>query len=283
VVLFARIALALAGALLLGGCASLQALQGGGLVAPKVHLGEVVLAESPPRRQVEAYLCPRVLRLEGRAGSIADAVCTRLFGRPPPVERLAISFDVHLRVENPNTVPLPLGALLTAVTVFPDVEARQTGTACVELCAPDDPACSRRRGREACARAPGDLRSIEDFPTALGNLLVVAGVAVDGGGPGFRLPRIAAGAELPVVARLGFHPEALLPVLEQVVRQSVAELERGRLPSLAIPYRLEGTVFADAGSVGRLAAGFGPTAGTWTLPAEGLTRGAPARGSVPPR
>jgi hypothetical protein len=66
---------------------------------------------------------------------------------------------------------------------------------------------------------------------------------------------VVAGSQLDVVARLAVTPEALLPAMEQLARQSVNELKAGRKLSFEIPYNLEGTVFGDAGSLGRVAAG----------------------------
>ncbi len=48
------------------------------------------------------------------------------------------------------------------------------------------------------------------------------------------------------------------------------ELRAGRAPTFTIPYRLEGTIWFDAGCIGRIAVGWGPTQGTWVLPVEGL-------------
>jgi hypothetical protein len=54
--------------------------------------------------------------------------------------------------------------------------------------------------------------------------------------------------------------------MRELAVQSVGELRSGRRISFAIPYRLEGTVWFDVGSLGRVAVGFGPAQGTWILP-----------------
>src|SRR5207247_2369283 len=114
----------------------------------------------------------------------------------------------------------------------------------------------------ACRNARGDIRTLGDFPQALANLLVAEGVAAAGGAPvHFEAPRVLAGSAVDVVARFSLTPDALIPIFEQLARQSVNELRSGRELSFNIPYRLEGTIFADAGSLGRVAAGFGPTGG----------------------
>ena len=58
--------------------------------------------------------------------------------------------------------------------------------------------------------------------------------------------------------------------MQELARQSSSEFRAGRQVSFAIPYRLEGTVFANAGSLGRIAAGFGPVSGAWSVPKERL-------------
>ena len=53
--------------------------------------------------------------------------------------------------------------------------------------------------------------------------------------------------------------------MQQLAQQSVGELKQGRAPSFTIPYRLEGTIWFDAGSFGRIAIPWGPASGTWTM------------------
>jgi hypothetical protein len=81
---------------------------------------------------------------------------------------------------------------------------------------------------------------------------------------------VLAGSSLDVVARFTLTPQALVPILEQLARQSVNQLTVGQELSFTVPYRLEGTVFANAGSLGRVAAGFGPAGGDWALPVQRL-------------
>jgi hypothetical protein len=83
---------------------------------------------------------------------------------------------------------------------------------------------------------------------------------------------VLAGQSLDVVARFTLTPEALLPIFEQLARQSASQLSAGHELSFSIPYNLEGTVFANAGSLGRVAAGFGPVGGEWPLPVQRLIR-----------
>ena len=69
---------------------------------------------------------------------------------------------------------------------------------------------------------------------------------------------------------MSLQPSELLAVMRQLAAQSVDELKKGRAPTFVIPYRLEGTVWFDAGTLGRVAANWGPTEGTFTLPVAGL-------------
>jgi hypothetical protein len=86
----------------------------------------------------------------------------------------------------------------------------------------------------------------------------------------FSAPQVLAGESLNVLARFTITPQAIIPIFEQLARQSVSQLTAGRELTFNVPYNLEGTVFANAGSLGRIAAGFGPAAGDWTLPVQRL-------------
>jgi hypothetical protein len=174
-------------------------------------------------------------------------------------------------VANPNQVPLPLSEILTAVTLFPGAAQQNLGAVCFRLCDPGDAACRAGQDPNACRNARGDIRTLGDFPQALANLLLAEGVsAAAGQRPQFQAPRVLAGSSIAVVARFMLAPETLVPILEQLARQSTSELRAGRELSFAVPYRLEGTIFANAGSLGRVAAGFGPSAGQWALPVQRL-------------
>jgi hypothetical protein len=184
---------------------------------------------------------------------------------------MEIGFDLTFRVANPNRLPLPLSEVLTAVTVFPERVNQSLGAVCLRLCEPDDPRCRGGSDSAGCQDAPGDIRSIRDFPNAVANLLVARGVGAAGGQPaGFSAPRVLSASALDVTARLALLPSALVPVMQQLARQSIDEIRAGKGMSAEIPYRVEGTVFADVGSLGRVAAGFGPSGGVWPIPVDRL-------------
>ncbi len=84
--------------------------------------------------------------------------------------------------------------------------------------------------------------------------------------PSFVAPQVAAASQLEVTVRFSFGPEPMLATMRQLAVQSINDLKAGRAPTFVIPFRLEGTVWFDAGSLGRLAVGYGPGDGTWQLP-----------------
>jgi hypothetical protein len=252
-------------------CATLQGLLALGVSPPKITFQGAQLVRAPSRRQLSAFYCPRVARSQGGLGFAGDLLCSQFFGAAPGPAEMTLGFDLHFQVANPNQIPLPLAELLTAVTLFPGAAQQNLGAVCVRLCAPGDAACQAGRDPNACQNAPGDIRKLSDFPQAVANLLIADGLAAAGGAPvRFEAPQVLAGSSLDVIARFSMAPEAIIPILEQLARQSVGELKAGRDLSFQVPYRLEGTVFANAGSLGRVAAGFGPAAGEWVLPVQRL-------------
>jgi hypothetical protein len=259
--------------LLTGSCANLNALLASGLITPpKVTFRGASLVRAPSRRDLSAYYCPRLGRERG-LGVAGDVVCNQLFGPGPRPDQMALGFDMQFAVSNPNRVPLPLSEILTAITLFPGGGAQNLGAVCFRLCPPEDPACRGGQDPSSCRQAAGDIRTMSDFPAALANLLVAEGLsAANGQGVQFSAPKVLAGQSLDVVARFTLTPEALLPIFEQLARQSASQLSAGRELSFSIPYNLEGTVFANAGSLGRVAAGFGPMGGEWPLPVQRLIR-----------
>jgi hypothetical protein len=253
-------------------CAQLQGLLAmGALSPPRITFQGASLVRAPSRRQMSAFYCPRVAGGSGGLGFASSLICSQVFGAAPSPVDMTLGFDLHFQVANPNQIPLPLSEILTAITLFPGGAQQNLGAVCVRLCAPGDAACQAGRDPNACRNAPGDIRTMADFPQALGNLLIAEGMAAAGGQPiRFEAPRVIAGSSLDVIARFQLSADAIIPILEQLARQSLGELKAGRELSFAVPYRLEGTVFADAGSLGRVAAGFGPSAGQWVLPVQRL-------------
>lgn len=272
VVRLAKVLLATTLPLLFTSCAGLEQLLGPGIISPpKVTFLGANLVQAPSQLDLTAYYCPKMLRERGGLGITADFVCSKFFGKAPDASSMQVGFDLRFQVANPNQIPLPLAEILTALSVFPGTSNQNLGAVCLKMCAPGDASCYGGADARGCREAPGDIKGLEDFPRAVTNMLIARGVGAAGGQPaGFSAPKVIAGSSLEVVARLAVTPEALLPAMEQLARQSVSELKSGKKISFQIPYNLEGTVFGDAGSLGRVAAPFGPVEGSWPLPAERL-------------
>jgi hypothetical protein len=242
------------------------------VVAPKVTFTGATLVQSPSSRTYASYYCPEVVQAPfGTQG----LVCEQFFGPRPAPAALQVAFDLHFHVANPNQVPVPLASALAAATVFPAAGNEKLGALCISLCPPDVAGCVGGPQPGACEASSRDVRSMADFvDRSLPSLLISAGVALaNGQPPTFTLPPLVAASELDVTVRYAFGPEQLLGIMRDLAQQSVGELKQGHLPTFTIPYSLEGTVFFDAGSIGRLAVGWGPVTGTWQLPAEGLVNG----------
>jgi len=256
----------------LAGCAELGFPAPGGLgniQPPALAFQGATLARAPSAAQLAAYYCPEVVSAPlGGAGLL----CQGLFGPRPDPATMAVDFDVHFRVSNPNQIPLPLSSLLAAVTVFQAANNQRLGAACVSFCSPDMPGCTAGPNPNACQASSRDIHSLSDYAAAAAPLLVVAGLSGTGNQvPSMLAPKVIAGGDLDVVARMSLQPSELLAVMRQLAAQSVDELKHGRAPTFVIPYHLEGTAWFDAGAVGRVAVPWGPTEGTFTLPLQGLT------------
>jgi hypothetical protein len=269
-----------------GSCAQLGLPPLGGPAAvpispPTVTFSGATLARSPRARDLAAHYCPELVSAPFGA---APLLCKEAFGPPPPLTALVVSFDLHFHVANPNQVPLPFASALVATTLFPATSSERLGAACVTLCA-DGASCNGVPPPGACEASSRDVRSLADFvDKSLPQLLIANGVALANGQPvSFGVPPVVASSQADVTVRYSFGPEQLVAVMHDLASQSVSELKAGHLPTFTIPYRLEGTIWFDAGSIGRLAVGWGPTQGTFTLPLAGLVEAAPSvvRGAAP--
>lgn len=230
---------------------------------PTVLFTGAALVSTPSRQQLAAYYCPDVVPVPFGGAAL---VCQGFFGGRPSPAAMAVAFDARFKIQNPNEIPLPLASMLAAVTVFPGSGNEQTGATCLQLCPSGPGTCTAQDTATACQASTRDVRSLSDFANAAAGLIVSNGLAaVAGQPPSFTAPTISAASELEVVARFSLSPEQLLRVMRQLAEQSVDELKQGRAPSFAIPYKLEGTVWFDAGSFGRVAIPWGPAAGTWII------------------
>ena len=258
----------------LAGCAALglppPESAGVGVQPPVLTFERVDLARAPAAAQLAAYYCPDLVSAPLGGGAL---LCQGLFGARPDPAMMTVDFDVSFKVTNPNQVPLPLSSLLTAVTVFPAASNQKLGAACVSFCPADTPSCAAAGPNPmACQASSHDIRSLADYAAAATPLLIVAGLkGAEGQLPSLLAPKLSPAGDLHVVARMSLQPSELLATMRQLAAQSVDELKRGHAPTFVIPYRLEGTVWFDAGSVGRVAVSWGPTEGSFTLPIQGMS------------
>jgi len=252
---------------------NLQLPQGPGglnITPPRISFSGATLVQSPSEQLLAAYYCPELVSAPfGTAG----VLCQGFFGRRPSPAEMNVAFDLSFHISNPNQIPIPLASVLTAATVFPAATNQSLGASCFQLCAPGSAGagCGGPAAASACQASSSDVRSLNDFAGAAVNLLIAGGIAAATGQPfTFEAPKVSAAAELDVVVRFSFGPEPLLATLRQLAMQSVSELKAGRSISFRIPFRIEGTVWFDAGSFGRIAVGYGPLEGVWVLPTAGL-------------
>lgn len=238
---------------------------------PTVTYKDAVLVESPSKGLLAAYYCPQVVPDPWGVAGSAAVLCRGFFGSPPPAHAIRVSFDLHFVVQNPNHFPIPVAELLTAATVFPNKTNQALGASCVAFCGSEQPDCTGKPGPGACTSHHADIKSLVDFQQQSANLLLAAGIsALNGEKPTFIMPQVVQDGEILITARFTFGPVALLDVLKQVASQAVDQLYDGKAIEFTIPYRLEGTVWLDVGSLGRVELGWGPAAGMWTIPTEAL-------------
>lgn len=234
------------------------------LKPPSITFQSATLVRAPSQMQLASYYCPELVSMPlGAAGPL----CQGFFGRRPAPADLAAVFDLHFRVSNPNQIPVPLATVLAAATLYPQASNQRLGAVCMQLCGEGQPGCNGQPAPNACQASSRDVRSLNDFAGAAASFLVASGIAVASGQPvGFSAPKITQASQLDVTVRYTLSPQDLLAAMRQLAVQSVGELRAGRRVSFAIPYRVEGTVWFDVGSLGRVAVGFGPAQGTWVLP-----------------
>ena len=236
---------------------------GPGIKPPSVVFVGASLVSTPSRQQLAAHYCPDLVSVPLGGAAL---LCQGLFGARPSPETMAFAFDARLKVLNPNEVPLPMASVLAAITVYPGAANAQTGATCLQLCPGGPGTCAGHDSPTACQASSSDVRSLSDFANAAAGLMVSNGLAVAAGQPpSFTAPTIAAASEIEIVARFSLAPAQMLRVMRQLAEQSAGELQQGRAPSLVIPYQLEGIIWFDGGSLGRIAIPWGPASGTWNI------------------
>jgi hypothetical protein len=243
---------------LLSGCELLQNIP----LLPSVKFKEAALIQSPSQQKMAAYYCPQVV--PNPIPGAAAVACGLSFGLAPGKDDMNVAFRLSYGVENPNRFPIPVAEMLTAVTIFPDQSHQDLGATCLVFCAPGDTTCTGKPGPHSCQSRDEDIRSAEDFAQATTDLLISNGVQLaTGQTPTFELPSVNAESEADIAALFSFGPDPMLEALKQLALQSVNQLASGQQVTFEVPYRLEGTVWLDVGSLGKVAVGYGPIEGTW--------------------
>ncbi len=238
---------------------------------PKVTYQDATLVQAPSQHLMAAYFCPQVVPDPFGVPGVARLACSQAFGPQPSPQQMAVAFDLRFMVDNPNHFPIPVAEMLTAATVFPANTNTALGAACVVFCGANQPGCTGHPGPNSCKASSHDIRSVQDFQNAAVNFLVSSGIhALAGQKPSFLMPQVVSDGHIQFTARFTFGPDALLTTLREVAKQAIGQLKAGQPVQFEIPYRLQGTVWFDVGSLGRVAVGFGPADGKWVIPTASL-------------
>lgn len=238
---------------------------------PKVTYQDATLVQAPSRTMMAAYFCPRVVPDPFGVPGVAALACRQAFGNPPSPQQMVVSFDLRFLVDNPNHFPIPVAEMLTAATVFPAHTNTALGAACVVFCGASQPGCTGHPGPNSCRSSSRDIHSLQDFQNAAVNFLIASGIhALQGQKPSFVMPQVVSDGHIQLTARFSFGPDALLTTLQQVAQQAIEQFKHNQQVVFEIPYRLQGTVWFDVGQLGRVAVGFGPADGKWTIPVNAL-------------
>jgi hypothetical protein len=234
-------------ALGLGGASSTLAVK-----PPKVSIASVRLAKIPSRQSLASYYC---------AEYVGPLIC-RAFGPTTSISDIDFAFDVELELENPNSIPLPLVQSLFAFTAFPEQTASSNlGTVCLSFCEDPDHC---EQDADACIADEPEIRDANDFVGAVGEFLYSVAVGERRFGD-LRVRTVPPNDRTRMVVRLGVDPEQMVSLIGRLAKGDIDRIKQGRLPDLAIPYRIEGTAWVAVESFGRLAANFGPHQGSWQL------------------
>lgn len=250
-----RLVLVAALAVAAPGCAGLsfgKGPRGLDVEAPNVSIAGVRLAEAPSNEALASYYCAQYL---------GPLIC-RVFGPVPSLADIAFAFDVELELDNPNPIPLPLVQSLFAFTAFPEeAEGASLGTVCLSFC--ENPARCEQNA-SACTSDDPEIRDARDFGKATAGFLYAVALG-ERRFQDLRVRTVPPNDKTRVVVRLGIDPAQLVELIKRLATGDIDRIKRGELPTLAIPYRLEGTTWVAVEGFGRLAAGFGPTRGEWAL------------------
>jgi len=253
----------------LSGCAGMLHVFTG-LTPPRVQLRGVEVVQKPPPRDLEAALCPRVLRDGPAMLGSTSPTCTRVVG-PMPRVNPTLTFDLALEVENQNYTALPISEILVGINLFPDETASSmasswSGVSCMALCPSDNPFCWAEGEKRPCEGVRHGVPTEHDYAGARPDLITARGILLDRTKrPRMEQLTIPARSTVPIVARFSFVPGAIVEVLTESARSGGAAMRRGQPLPLSLPYEIDGAVYMTTSSGKRLGQAFGPRRGTWSL------------------
>ena len=245
------------GLLILGGmgCASLGLGSGRNALnvdPPGVSIVQVRLAEMPSNKELASYYCAQYL---------GPLVC-RAFGPVPSISDMHFAFDVELEFRNRNPVPLPIVQSLFAFTAFPEASTvSNLGAVCLSFCEDPDHC---EQDADACISDDPEIRDAKDFANAAADFLFSVALG-EREFSDLRVRTIPPNDQTRMVVRLGIDPVQMVDLIAKLAKDDIDRIRQGKLPELAIPYRIEGTAWVSVESFGRLATGFGPVNGQWRL------------------
>jgi hypothetical protein len=220
--------------------------------APKISIAEVRLAEMPSNKELASYYCAQYL---------GPLIC-RVFGPVSSISDIHFAFDVELAFQNPNPVPLPIVQSLFAFTAFPEQSSSgNLGTVCLSFCEDPDH-CTQ--DANACVADDPEIRDGKDFARAATDFLFAVALG-ERRFSDLRVRTVPPNDETRMVVRLGIDPQQMVELIARLTKGDIDRIKQGRLPELAIPYRIEGTAWVAVEGFGRLATGFGPANGQWRL------------------
>ncbi len=255
----ARLGAAFVLATAMAGCTALGLGTGSRPVSvepPQVSVASVRLAQVPSTQQLASYYC---------AQYFGPLIC-RAFGPATAVDDMNFAFDVELEFENPNPFPLPVVQSLFALTAFPEqAEAAQLGTVCLSFCEdPED--CAQ--DANACTADEPEIRDATDFAELAADFLFAVALG-ERRFDELRVRTVPPNDRTRMVVRLGVDTAQITALIAKLGKGDLDRIKTGKLPELAIPYRLEGTAWVSVESLGRFATAFGPQTGSWQLGTEG--------------
>lgn len=232
--------------------------------SPRVRLVEVRLAHHPTDQQLGVHYCTQVAA-GSRLGPAGVLLC-RALGPAPSEQDLQFRWEIELEVTNPSSVPVPLVEALVAFTAFPDAaDPESLGAICLSLCENAE-TCPQSEEESACQ---SDEPAITDL-ASLGHAAAGFLTSVALGEERFedlRVQTIAPHGTLRFVAELALDTEPMLALIGRASESAVAQARQGHAPELVIPYAVEGSIWVDVRSFGRVAASFPRTTGTWDMAA----------------